>query len=181
MNIAISAVFLATGAACYFYADRGGDPFLVVLAMVPVVLTSIPGLLYLGAATVLGLRRPSGGNLAILLGGVLACYLLLWFTVVGHLDRLEETKAKGDALAQSIETYRRETGAYPRDLSALAARGVAIPTTVLGDGVFFYRPTEKGFTVGFTPSPIWYAMTHALASRDNCRRGARSANWWCYD
>jgi hypothetical protein len=180
MSIAISALFLAIGAACYLYSMQGGDPFLVVLAAILVAVTSIPGMLYLGAAAMLG-RRPRARNLAILLGGIVACYLLFWFTAVHHLELLEESRAKGDALARSIETHKRQTGAYPRDLAELAARGVAIPTTALGDGEFFYIPSAAGFTLGFTPSPIWYELTHALAARDNCRRSDRSAHWWCYD
>lgn len=180
MSIVISALFLAIGAACYLFTLQGGDPFLVVLAAVLVAIASIPGLLYLVAAAMLG-RRPRARNLAILLGGIVACYLLFWLTAVHHLELLEESREKGDALARSIETHKYETGVYPRDLAELAGRGVAIPTTALGGGEFFYMPSASGFTLGFTPSPIWYELTHALAARDNCRRSARSANWWCYD
>jgi hypothetical protein len=97
-------------------------------------------------------------------GCVGSMYLRIW----------QEARAqrRGDAVAESLEEYRRRTGRYPSSLSELAGSGYAVPLTGLGaftDEPFMYWSREDS-----------YLLRHSASGFGVCERTSQSA-WQCVD
>ena len=83
--------------------------------------------------------------------------------------RIIESFNRGDVLIAAIEAYRRDTGSYPYDLSALEARGVVVPEPALVNSVFWYQSYETDN----------FALSFPSVSGRLCTRRAQEGNWTC--
>lgn len=160
----------AVGAIFFLASGRVEGVFNVRILLVPVLALSLVPTIYIGLSYAVPLKRaPTPRDRTILLLGLIAGYGLVGLGQQRDGNRIIESFNRGDVLIAAIEAYRRDTGSYPYDLSALEARGIVVPEPALDNSVFWYRSYETDN----------FALSFPSVSGRLCTRRARQGNWTC--